>query len=121
LRGRVGRSSAPSRCLLIGNADGSAEARRRLQIMCDTNDGFRISEVDLELRGPGEIVGTRQSGIPAFKYANLVRDRRALEIAHADAERFIRSLRSNPDEETRRIAARIRSQWRDRYNTALTG
>ena len=57
--------------------------------MCETNDGFRIAEVDLELRGPGEMIGTRQSGVPAFKYANLVRDRRALEIARDEANRFL--------------------------------
>jgi len=121
LRGRVGRSSVPSRCILIGDAGGSPEARRRLEIMCETNDGFRISEVDLELRGPGEIAGTRQSGIPAFQYADLLRDRRALEIAHIEAGRFLSALKTGADEECRRIAARIRSQWRDRYDTALTG
>jgi ATP-dependent DNA helicase RecG len=121
LRGRVGRGVAQSSCLLIGNARGNPEAQRRLEIMCETNDGFRIAEVDLELRGPGEIVGTRQAGMPVFKYANLVRDRKALEIAHMEAERFIRTLKSNADEECRRIAALIRSRWRDRYNIALAG
>lgn len=121
LRGRVGRGSAQSVCLLVGDARGSAEAQRRLEIMCETNDGFRIAEVDLELRGPGEIVGTRQSGIPAFKYANLVRDRKALELAHTEAEKFIRTLKTNADEESRRIAAVIRNRWRDRYDIALAG
>jgi ATP-dependent DNA helicase RecG len=121
LRGRVGRGAAQSSCLLIGDAHESPEARRRLEIMCETNDGFRIAEVDLELRGPGEIVGTRQSGIPVFKYANLVRDRKALEIAHAEAGRFIRMLKTHADEECRRIAALIRNRWRDRYDIALAG
>ncbi len=121
LRGRVGRGATQSVCLLIGDARGSTEAQRRLEIMCETNDGFRIAEVDLELRGPGEIVGTRQAGIPAFKYANLVRDRKALELAHAEAERFIRMLRSDADEESRRIATLIRSRLRDRYDIALAG
>jgi len=66
-------------------------------------------------------VGTRQAGIPIFKYANLVRDRKALEIAHTEAERFIRMLRTNADEECHRIAALIRNRWRDRYNIALAG
>ena len=96
LRGRVGRGPAQSKCILVGNVQNSPEARRRLEIMCETNDGFRIAEVDLELRGPGEIIGTRQSGIPAFKYANLVRDRRALEVAREEANRFIETLRTNP-------------------------
>jgi ATP-dependent DNA helicase RecG len=89
--------------------------------MCETNDGFRIAEVDLELRGPGEIVGTRQSGIPVFKYANLVRDRKALELAHGEAEHFLRRLKTDPDEECRRVAALIRDRWRDRYDVALAG
>jgi ATP-dependent DNA helicase RecG len=121
LRGRVGRGAVQSLCLLVADARGSLEAQRRLEIMCETNDGFRIAEVDLELRGPGEIVGTRQSGIPVFKYANLVRDRKALELAHTEAGRFIRMLKTNADDESRRIAALIRSRWRDRYDIALTG
>jgi ATP-dependent DNA helicase RecG len=121
LRGRVGRGTVPSKCLLIADSRSSAEARRRLEIMCETNDGFRIAEVDLELRGPGEIVGTRQSGIPVFKYANLVRDRKALELAHGEAEHFLRRLKTDPDEECRRVAALIRDRWRDRYDVALAG
>ena len=89
--------------------------------MCETNDGFRISEVDLELRGPGEIIGTRQSGVPVFKYANLVRDRRALEIARLEADRFLDKLREHPDEESRRVAEIIRRQWEDYFGLAMTG
>jgi ATP-dependent DNA helicase RecG len=121
LRGRVGRGAVQSQCLLIGDARGSPEARRRLEIMCETNDGFRIAEVDLELRGPGEIAGTRQSGVPVLKYANLVRDRKALELAHTEARRFLSMLATGADEECRRIAALIRLRWRDRYDIALAG
>jgi ATP-dependent DNA helicase RecG len=121
LRGRVGRGSAQSLCILVGDVRGSADAKRRLEILCDTNDGFRIAEVDLELRGPGEMIGTRQSGIPMFLYANLVRDRKALEIARGEAERFVRTLRSSPDEECCQVAALIRHHWRDRYGLALVG
>jgi ATP-dependent DNA helicase RecG len=121
LRGRVGRGSTQSRCLLLGAVNNSPEARRRLEIMCETNDGFRIAEVDLELRGPGEMIGTRQSGIPAFQYANLVRDRRALDIARVEADRFLQILRTHPDEECRRIALYIRKQWEDHFGLALTG
>jgi ATP-dependent DNA helicase RecG len=121
LRGRVGRGSSQSRCLLLGDVRNNPEARRRLEIMCETNDGFRISEVDLELRGPGEMIGTRQSGIPAFKYANLIRDRRALDIARAEADRFIQQLRTRPDDECRRIALFIRKQWEEYFGLALTG
>jgi len=121
LRGRVGRGPAQSTCILVGNVKNSPEARKRLEIMCETNDGFRIAEVDLELRGPGEIIGTRQSGIPAFKYANLIRDRRALEIARDEANQFIETLRTGPDDETRRVAILIRQMWKDHFGLAMTG
>jgi ATP-dependent DNA helicase RecG len=121
LRGRVGRGASQSVCILIGNVRSSPEARRRLEIMCETNDGFRIAEVDLELRGPGEMIGTRQSGIPALKYANLVRDRRALEIAREEAELFLAKLQEGSDEECRRAALYIRQQWKNYFGLAMTG
>jgi ATP-dependent DNA helicase RecG len=121
LRGRVGRGPAQSSCILVGNVENSPEARRRLEIMCETNDGFRIAEVDLELRGPGEMIGTRQSGIPAFKYANLIRDRRALEIAREEAIRFLETLQTHPDEECKRAALVIRQQWQNHFGLAMTG
>ncbi len=121
LRGRVGRGATQSLCLLLGDVHGSPEARRRLEIMCETNDGFRISEVDLELRGPGEMIGTRQSGLPAFRYANLIRDRRALEVARTEADRFLQLLRTRPDDECRKIALYIRRQWEEYFGLALTG
>jgi ATP-dependent DNA helicase RecG len=121
LRGRVGRGAVQSSCILIGDVRTSPEARRRLEIMCETNDGFRISEVDLELRGPGEMIGTRQSGLPAFKYANLVRDRRALDVARVEADRFVQLLRTRPDDECRKIALYIRRQWEEYFGLALMG
>lgn len=121
LRGRVGRGAAPSRCILIGDLSSSPEAKRRIEIMCETNDGFRIAEVDLELRGPGEMIGTRQSGVPAFRYADLLRDRKALEIARVEASRFLQMLRSRPDDECRRIALLIRRRWKDYFGLAMTG
>jgi ATP-dependent DNA helicase RecG len=121
LRGRVGRGPAQSTCILLGNARNSPEVSRRLEIMCETNDGFRIAEVDLELRGPGEMIGTRQSGVPAFKYANLVRDRRALEVARDEANRFLGMLHTRPDEETRRVALLIQQQWKNHFGLAMTG
>ncbi len=121
LRGRVGRGPAQSRCLLLGNVQNSPEARRRLEIMCETNDGFRIAEVDLQLRGPGEMIGTRQSGIPAFKYANLVRDRQVLELARTEADRFLQKMRTQPDDESRRAALLIQQHWKNHFGLALTG
>jgi ATP-dependent DNA helicase RecG len=121
LRGRVGRGSDQSGCILIGDLKNNPDARRRLEVMCETTDGFRIAEVDLELRGPGEIAGTRQSGIPSFKYANLVRDRKALELARVEADRFLKRLRVHPDEELQHIVADIRQRWQVRYGLALVG
>jgi ATP-dependent DNA helicase RecG len=121
LRGRVGRGAAQSLCILVADVRNNPEVQRRLEIMCETNDGFRIAEVDLELRGPGEVMGTRQSGVPVFAYANLVRDRRALELARLEADRFLDILSGGPDDECRQIAALIRHRWRDRYGLALVG
>ena len=121
LRGRVGRGAEQSRCILIADVAGSAEARRRMEILCETNDGFRIAEVDLQLRGPGEIIGTRQSGVPALKFADLVRDRRALELAREEADRFVAGLRDHPDEECRRIARFVLARRAAVNTPALVG
>ena len=110
LRGRVGRGDAQSHCILLGNAGAGTDIRRRMEIMCETNDGFRIAQTDLELRGPGEIFGTRQSGIPAFRYANMVRDTRALEIANREAIEFLVRLRTQPDDDCRRAVEVIRTR-----------
>ena len=85
LRGRVGRGSAQSLCLLVRSGRCSEEGRKRLEVMAETSDGFRIAEADLEIRGPGEFLGTRQAGIPDFRVANLLRDGRVLEEAREDA------------------------------------
>ncbi|MCK4340042.1 MAG: DNA helicase RecG, partial [Candidatus Cloacimonetes bacterium] len=81
LRGRVGRGAIKSYCILVAYGSISEEAFLRLNTMKETNDGFKISEIDLEIRGPGEFFGTEQSGIPRFRIANIVRDRQVLETA----------------------------------------
>ena len=81
LRGRVGRGSEQSYCILLSSVKASREARERLKIMCNTTDGFVIAEKDLEIRGPGDIDGTRQSGALNFKLASLINDRATMEIA----------------------------------------
>ena len=86
LRGRVGRGSEQSYCMLVSGNKVSVEAKKRLQIMVDTNDGFRISEVDLEIRGPGDMMGTKQSGILDFKIANIVTDNKILHFARNEAK-----------------------------------
>ena len=85
LRGRVGRSSRPSSCLLLRGENLSEVARSRLAIMRQTDDGFRIAEEDLRLRGAGEILGTRQSGFPQFRVVDLARQASLLEPARDDA------------------------------------
>jgi ATP-dependent DNA helicase RecG len=89
LRGRVGRGSEKSFCILLTATNISAEARQRLKIMCDTNDGFKIAEKDLEMRGPGDIEGTKQSGVLDFKLANIVSDKALLEEVKDIAEKII--------------------------------
>jgi ATP-dependent DNA helicase RecG len=85
LRGRVGRGADQAYCFLIAHQPQSSEARERLSIMSRSTDGFVIAEKDLELRGPGEIFGYEQSGIPEFRFANLVRDQAILTLARKDA------------------------------------
>ena len=90
LRGRVGRGAKQSYCLLVTNHKLSEETRKRIDIMCDTNDGFRIAEADLKLRGPGDLEGTQQSGI-AFdlKIADIARDGQLVQIAREEAQKII--------------------------------
>jgi len=89
LRGRVGRGSEKSFCILLTGNKVSREGRERLNIMCATNDGFKIAEKDLELRGPGDIEGTRQSGALNFKLVSLVNDKALLEKAKIIAEELV--------------------------------
>lgn len=89
LRGRVGRGSEKSYCILSTKVKLSAEAKQRLKIMCETNDGFKIAEKDLDIRGPGDVEGTRQSGLLNFKLANIVTDRKMLEAARIAADNII--------------------------------
>lgn len=89
LRGRIGRGFHQSYCILVAYEPYGEEAKRRLNIMVKTNDGFRIAEEDLTIRGPGEFFGTRQSGLPDLKIANIVRDAGLLQEARKDAFRLI--------------------------------
>ena len=90
LRGRVGRGAKQSYCILVTNFKLSTETRKRIDIMCDTNDGFQIAEADLKLRGPGDLEGTQQSGI-AFdlKIADIARDGQIVQMARDEAQRVI--------------------------------
>lgn len=94
LRGRVGRSDLQSYCILH-TASKSQETRERLNIMTQTNDGFVIAEKDLQLRGPGEFLGTRQSGLPDLIISDIVRDAKILETARNEAIDFIKTHKIN--------------------------
>ena len=89
LRGRVGRGAEKSYCILMTGPKLGNEARERIRIMVSTQNGFEIAEKDLELRGPGEIEGTRQSGALNFKLANIVQDRPLLELARNMSQMII--------------------------------
>ena len=117
LRGRVGRGAAESYCILLAQFSQTREARARLKIMEETNDGFVIAEKDLEIRGPGEVMGTRQSGIPAFRLANLVRDQQILELARREAKYMLEERALT--RETDRLIQTVRSQ--PRYGLARVG
>jgi ATP-dependent DNA helicase RecG len=103
LRGRVGRGAAASNCVLLYQAPLSLMAKQRLATMRETNDGFVIAEKDLELRGPGELLGTRQTGLAAFRVADLARDAGLLPLVRELADRL---LADSPH-----IADRIIARW----------
>jgi len=118
LRGRVGRGAEQSYCILVTAKLGDA-GRERIRTMVQSSDGFHIAEMDLKLRGPGEFFGTRQSGLPTLRVANIVRDQDVLEIARSEAEAFI----ANPPspEELKRAVTYIREHWQRRYGLAQVG
>ena len=103
LRGRVGRGSAASTCVLLYQPPLSRMARERLETMRETGDGFVIAEKDLELRGPGELLGTRQTGLAAFRVADLGRDAGMLPLVHDIGERLLH--------EQPAVAERLVQRW----------
>jgi ATP-dependent DNA helicase RecG len=118
LRGRVGRGSAQSYCLLITEKLNDA-ARERIRTLMESTDGFHIAEMDLKLRGPGEFFGTKQSGMPSLHVANILRDAGILELARREAADFISHP---PSEEALRAAVGyIRDHWQRRYGLVTVG
>ena len=89
LRGRVGRGAEQSYCILMTSHKLTNDARTRLETMCRTNDGFEIADVDLRLRGPGDLMGTRQSGLLNFRIADLSKDQQLLQMARKAAEEIL--------------------------------
>ena len=102
LRGRVGRSSTKSHCVMLYKPPLGQLARNRLAILRYTNDGFVVAQRDLELRGPGELLGTRQTGLPQYRIANLVRDAELMPKVQLAAESIRRSAAGKGDEIVRR-------------------
>jgi len=122
LRGRIGRGSAKSFCVLMTGGKVSPEAEQRLDAMVRTNNGFEISELDLQLRGPGEFFGTKQAGMPDFRVANLLRDRELLELAKQQAA-YVTSG-PHPDlsqTEIKAVFDHLKSHWNRRYGLVEVG
>lgn len=118
LRGRVGRGAEQSYCILVTERLNDT-ARERIRTLVDTNDGFQIAEMDLKLRGPGEFLGTRQSGLPSLRIANILRDQEILEIARAAAQEF--AARPAADDELTRVMHYVQHHWQRRYGLVEVG
>ena len=122
LRGRIGRGSAKSFCVLMTGGKVSPEAEQRLDAMVRTNNGFEISELDLQLRGPGEFFGTKQAGMPDFRVANLIRDRELLELAKREAAYVSNGPHADLSEpEIKKVFEHLRSHWNRRYGLVEVG
>jgi ATP-dependent DNA helicase RecG len=121
LRGRVGRGAWRSFCILMESGRLSEDARKRLDAMTETNDGFRIAETDLELRGPGEFFGTRQSGLPEFRAADLIRDAAILDEARRDAGAIVAADPELRAPEHRELRRQLLARWRGKLDLASAG
>jgi ATP-dependent DNA helicase RecG len=121
LRGRVGRSDIPSYCILMSQYKRTEDSRKRLSVMEQTNDGFKIAEEDLAIRGPGEFMGTRQSGIPDFRVAHILRDVHILSEAKTDAFSLIERDPLLEKEEHAPLKKILLRRWGGRLELAKTG
>jgi ATP-dependent DNA helicase RecG len=116
LRGRVGRGAWESHCILLYQAPWTDDARERLKAMAGTTDGFAIAERDLELRGPGDFFGTRQSGLPKLRTGDLVRDRDIMEDAHREARRLVEEGGLTTD-----LTAFVEQRWPEQFGLIEVG
>ena len=122
LRGRIGRGAAKSYCVLMTGGKVSEEAEQRLRAMVRTQDGFKIAELDLQQRGPGEFFGTRQAGMPNFRVANLLRDRELLEAVRSEARYVLAGPNADlTKEEIARAVQHLRGHWNRRYGLVEVG
>jgi ATP-dependent DNA helicase RecG len=122
LRGRVGRGAARSSCLLVADyRRAGGEARERLEAMVRTEDGFELARVDLKIRGPGELLGTRQAGQPLFEVADLYRDEAILDEAREDAFALVEEDPDLSRPEHAAAAEALRGRWAERLSLAQVG
>jgi ATP-dependent DNA helicase RecG len=121
LRGRVGRGPFKSYCILLHATRPTEDARRRLDAMVATSDGFRVAEADLEIRGPGDFFGTRQSGLPQFRVADLLRDAALLEEARVEAQGIIARDAELRDPANRGLREELLARWRGKLALASVG
>lgn len=122
LRGRVGRGAARSYCILMTAGNVTPQAEERLEAMVRTQDGFELAELDLTLRGPGEFFGTRQAGLPDFRVANLLRDRKLLELARQEAARFVERGEQEMSRASVEIVwAHLKAHWQRHYGLVEAG
>jgi len=122
LRGRIGRGAAKSYCVLMTGGKITEEGQRRLDAMVQNNDGFKIAELDLELRGPGEFFGTRQAGLPSFRVANIIRDAQLLEAAKREAAAVLAGPNAEiSSEEISRALVQMRARWKHTYGLVEVG
>jgi ATP-dependent DNA helicase RecG len=117
LRGRVGRGRHSSQCILMVGDQVSNEARERLKVMIRSSSGFEIAEEDLRIRGPGDFLGTRQAGMPDFRYAHPMKDRELMAEAQRAAGELFREGGKLPDN----LVKEVDKFWSDRFNLASSG
>jgi len=121
LRGRVGRGEHDSHCILLAANIGSIDTYKRLKVMEETNDGFRIAEEDLKIRGPGDFLGTRQSGLPDFRIADIMTDAAMLKKARDEAFSLIRNDPALEREEHSALKEIVKARWKGRLELATVG
>src|SRR6202011_1831133 len=122
LRGRIGRGGAKSYCILLTGGKVSEAGERRPDAMVRTPDGFKIAELDLELRGPGEFFGTRQAGMPSFQVASLIRDRQLLEAAKREAAAVLGGPNAEITQaEIDTALPHMRTRWHKSYGLVEVG
>jgi ATP-dependent DNA helicase RecG len=118
LRGRVGRGSHQSYCILVTRKMNDI-ARERIRTLVESNDGFHIAEMDMRLRGPGEFFGTRQSGVPGLRIANIFRDADILELARSEAQALIAAPAGHAD--LHDVVRYIQEHWQRQYGFVEVG